>query len=214
MWNSFDDASVGSALFLGHAGTGVTRESTHVQLVNHGLGKWPMQRGIALPIEVARAGDHALHGGGRVVAGLPGGLALVVGRYNAFGVGIQQNFVGIVAISCRRIGRALNAIGVDLASFQFGEEDVPIVSGAVPFWVEVNHCGRLGVVGSVKQEQLHACPVLAIQAEIHAIRSGRCTQWKTLAGPELINVHGISPSVRPLSREEQVDDQRACVNNN
>ena len=121
-----------------------------------------MQRSIALPIEVARAGDHALHGGGCVVFGSRGRGMLIVCLCNALGVGIQENFLGIVAMSGLRVSRTMNAIGVKLAGFQFGKEDVPIVGGAVPFWVEVDQCGRFSVPCGVKQQQLHPCSVLAI----------------------------------------------------
>jgi hypothetical protein len=63
---------------------------------------------------------------------------------------IEENFVGIIAMSGMRVGGTMNAISVELAGFQFGKEDVPIGGGAVPIWVEVDDGGRRGAIRSVK----------------------------------------------------------------
>ena len=59
--NSLDQAGVGAARLLIHAGTGMASEAAHVHLVDYGARGRQAQRSIALPIVRAWIDDHALH---------------------------------------------------------------------------------------------------------------------------------------------------------
>src|SRR5580765_1104210 len=53
---------------------------------------------------------------------------------------------------------------------------MPVVVGAVDRWIETNHARRLGVVGIIEQQQLHAGGVSREDTEVDALRGGRRPQ--------------------------------------
>src|SRR5437016_2396083 len=81
-----------------------------------------------------------------------------------FGVGIEQQFVGIEAMSMLRIVRTMHAIPVDLAGHHLGQIAVPDVVGAL------GQCNafQLAPPAPVEQAQLHFLRVGREQREIGA----------------------------------------------
>ena len=86
------------------------------------------QRDVPFPIVGVRIDDHALHGGGCVVAFLTSRCTTVVFRNDhATAVGIQQYFVGIESQSRGRIEWSMDAIAIDLPRLSARNEYMPVV---------------------------------------------------------------------------------------
>ena len=113
----------------------MSREASHVHLVNDGLGSRPVKRSVAFPIVGAGIDNHALHRCRGVVALQGCSFAAVIpGNNDAPAVWVQEDLRGIKAHAICGIERSLNAVAIKLARFYFRYERVPIMTRAV-------HCG-------------------------------------------------------------------------
>ena len=167
--NLLDQAGIGAALRLGHAGAGMAGETAHVHLVNDRPRGRPAQRRVAFPVVGARIRHHALHRRGGVVAGLGGGFTTVLRRHHhAAAIRIQQHLGRIEPHPARRIGRPMHTIAIELARLHSRHERVPVVIGSVCAWIQFDGPAGSGIVGPIKEQQLHARGRAGEQAEVRA----------------------------------------------
>jgi len=193
--NLFDEAGERAAGLFREAGARMTGEAAHVHLVHDGPRRRSPQRQVALPVVRGDVDDHALHGRPRVVAIAPRGVA-TIRLWNTYSsaIGIQEKFSGIEAQAARRIERALDAIGVQLAGSYTGHEDVPVVVRAVDRRIEANHARGFGVVDPIEQQQLHPGAVSREDAEIDAIWRWRRSQRRATTFLDHPVAHGLPRS--------------------
>jgi hypothetical protein len=63
---------------------------------------------------------------------------------------------------------------IDLSRLNIGNEDMPIVIGAVNDGIQLDDPRRLGVGRLIKEEQLEMCGIARVETEIDpAVRDGR-----------------------------------------
>jgi hypothetical protein len=149
-------------------------EAAHMHLVHDGLRGRPAQRRVALPVVGGRIDHHALHRGRAVVTGLAGGSAIVAsGDGDAAAIGVEEDLAGIEAHTARGIPRPRDAIAVDLADDHAGNEDVPVVIGAIGGRVDPDHARGAGaVVNVIEEQQLDPGRMLREHAEVHPSGDG------------------------------------------
>ena len=112
-------------------------EAADVQLIDHGLRKRALQRDIVPPVIASRVRDDALHRGGGIVARLGGSDATVALRdRDGQAIGIQQDLLRIKPEASFRFQRPNRPEAVELARLEIGDEDVPVVVGAVLFRIQ------------------------------------------------------------------------------
>ncbi len=132
------------------------------------------QRRVALPVVGGRIDDHALHRSRGIVAGLAGGgAAVAIRHHDAPAIGVEKDLRGIEAQAVRGLERPVDAIAIDLARPQAGDEHVPVVVGAIGGRVDPDHARWLRVVDAVEEQQLDPGRVLGEHAEVHPVGAGR-----------------------------------------
>jgi hypothetical protein len=171
-----DQARERAAGLLADPGAGMAGEAAHMHLIHDGLGRRPPQRGVAFPVVGGRIDHHALHRGRAIVAGLARRRPTVAVRdRHAATVGIEQDLVGVEAHAARGIERPLDAIAVQLACPQAGDEYMPVVVGTIDGGVDADDARGLGVVDAIEQQQLDPGGMLRENAEVHPVAAGRCS---------------------------------------
>ena len=90
----------------------MARKAAHMQLVNHGLGKRPLERPIAFPIVPVGIGNDAFHRHRDIVAGPRRSPAVVCPRdgYDK-PVRVEKN-LGVEPKSTARIESPVRAVGI------------------------------------------------------------------------------------------------------
>ena len=89
------------------ARAGMASKAAHMQLVNDGLGKGPLERQIAFPIVPVGIGDDAFHRHGGVVAGPRRSPAVVcLGHGHGKPVRVEQHLLGVEPKSAVRVERS------------------------------------------------------------------------------------------------------------
>src|SRR6266849_4014476 len=121
----------------------MTREASHVHLVNDCPRAWPLERNIAFPVVCMRIYYDALHGNAGVVVSCENSVPAVAPRDDyASSVWIEEQFAGIKSHPVRRIPGSVHAISVNLARTPARHEDVPVVVRPVRRGVKRNHARR------------------------------------------------------------------------
>src|SRR5262249_9799033 len=157
IWNLLYKTCKGAAALFWHRGAWMAREAAHVHLINNRARGRALQGSVTFPIIGVHIYDHALHGGCRVIPGLPCGVATIVpGNTSAAPVWIQQDFAWIETHSSRRIESSLNAITVNLPCFYLRNKDMPIMIGTVSCRIDRDHTRRLNVVDTIKKKEFDA----------------------------------------------------------
>ena len=197
------EAGVGAAQLLGD--TLVERaEALDVQLVDDGLvrryagplhvapvvarvddDRFADVRIVALRVlNVDAAADFvAVHGGAPINLALDG-----------LRVRIDEDFVGVIEIACRRVPVAVHAVAVERPREYARNEDVPDVVRLLGHAEADNLPAR---VVRVKQAQVYPIGVLAVDGEVGALLHEGSTERVRLSGPGV----GSAPGV----------DERVCV---
>ena len=172
--NLFHEPGEGASLLRGDPRAGMPGEPSHMQFINNGLGKRALERLIPLPIIPAQVGHHALHGLGGILP-RPTGQVPTVTRGNRHGpaVGVQQDFLRIK--SGAFLGRPWprHPVPINLAGFEAGDEDVPVMIGPVLAGIESNHPFGLGRIHFPEQEQFYSSGAFGEDAEVDSFRINR-----------------------------------------
>ena len=123
-------------------------KAAHMQLVNHGLGKGPLERQIALPIVPIGIGYDAFHGHSGIVT-RPRRSPAVVCFWDGHSkpVRVKQHFLGVEPTSALRVEGPVSAIGVHLAWPKARHKDMPVVMRAMFIGIEWDDpCGLRGIL--------------------------------------------------------------------
>ena len=166
-------------------------KAAHMQLVNHGLGKGPLERQIALPIVPIGIGYDAFHRHGDIVAG-PRRSPAVVCLGDGYGkpVRIEQHLLGVKPKSAVRIEGPVRPVGVHLARPKVRHKDMPVVIRAMFIGVERDDpCGLRGIL-VIEQEQLEQDRMLREHAEIDAAREDRRAERSARTRCDIAGAHG------------------------
>ena len=190
-------AGVRPAQLLGHVGVQL-REALDVRLVDDRLVVGDVQASVALPVE-ERVDHHAVRHvlrGVLVVAGLriAEGVAeqrlvpvdLAAGR---LGVGVEQQLVGVAALTLLGVPRPVHAVAVALPGLHLGEVAVPDV--AVDLGQLDLGLRRAAARTDVEEAQLDAVGDLAEHGEVGPAAVERGTERIGPSGPGL---HGRPPA--------------------
>ena len=167
-----DQSSVCTALRGRDARAGMAREAAHMELVDHGLGKGPLERQTAVPVIAIGIGYDAFHGRGGIVAG-PRRSPAVVCRGDRYGetVRVEEHLLGVEPISTLRGEGPVRPVGIHLARLKVRHKDMPVVIGAVLLGIERDDpCGLRGIL-VIEQKQLHKGRTLGEHAEVDAARA-------------------------------------------
>jgi hypothetical protein len=158
----------------------MAREPRHVKLVDHCLGKGPVERQIALPIIAIGIGYDAFHGGGGIV-NRPRSCPAVVFVWDNYGepVGVEEHLLGVEPISALRDKRTVCPVGIHLARLQARYKDMPVLMGAVFIRIESDDPCRPAGILVVEQQQLHVLPAFREHAEVHAAEANRRAKRST-----------------------------------
>src|SRR5262245_62884856 len=115
-------------------------EPSHVQLVNHGLGKGPLERQIALPVITIGIGYDAFHGQAGIVS-RPRRSPPVVSVWDCYSepVRVEEHLLGVETTSMLRGEWPVRPVGIHLPRLKPRHEDMPIMRGAVLIRIERNH---------------------------------------------------------------------------
>ena len=142
-------------------------EAFDVRFVDDGFYPRGAQRGVVFPVEVARADNDAFGGEGGVVTRVAVvmqrqfvGVAVLRQAVDGFGVGVEQEFLWVVAAAA--VVFAIYPPAVALSGGQPGDEDVPDVA------VFVGAHAPLAAF-CVKEAEGDGGGVAAHQREVHAV---------------------------------------------
>ncbi len=194
------DAGVGAAQLGGHVFPELG-EAAHVGLVEDGLVQRAGRAGDVVPGEGGVHDDGLGHEDGVVAvveAQVGGVVADAVAEHavvpldvagDGLGVGIEEEFVGVETQALFGLVRALDAVAVELAGLQLGEEAVPDVVGAFGEPDAV----RLGPPEIVEEAQLDAGGVFGKEREVDAVAAPRRAERVGLALPEMVGLHREPP---------------------
>ena len=174
VWYLFDQSPVRPALVDRDTRAGMACEAPHMQLVNHGLGKGPLERPIAFPIVPVGIGHDAFHRHRDIVAGPRRSPAVVCpGDGYDKPVRVEKHLLGVEPKSTARIESPVRAVGIHLARLEARHEGVPVVIGAMLIRIERDDPCGLRSIFVVEQQQLQQDRVLGEHAEIDTVRQDR-----------------------------------------
>ncbi len=137
------EARVRAALLLGDVGMG-PGEPAHVQFVDHRVVPRDIRAMVVVPVELVvdhGAARHARRGVFAVI-GVSGRMIGEI-AHDRLGIGICQQFCGIVEMAACRVERAVDAVAVELSGADSGQVAVPDLIGAIE---QRNPRFRAGVV--------------------------------------------------------------------
>ena len=172
--NLFDQSRICTALLDRNTRAAMASKAPHMQLVNHGLGKGPLERPIAFPIVPIGIGDDAFHCHRDIVAG-PRRSPAVVHPGDGYDkpVRVNEHLVGVKPKPSVRVERAVRPVGVHLARLKTRHEGMPVVIGAMLIRRERDDpCGLRSIL-VIEQQQLEQDRVLGEHAEIDTARQDR-----------------------------------------
>ena len=174
------------------------RETSDMHLVDDRAGNGVPQWNIALPVVAAGVDHYAFHRNRIVHPVLACHLARISIRHgDSAPVWVEQNLARIETEAVLGCERPSNAITVELAGTNSGEENVPIVVGTMLACLEVDRACWAQLLGIIEQQEFHSARVSRKHAEVDAVGENGGTQGKTSAGARF--------SCRWLSREPSLD---------
>ena len=129
-----------------------------------------MQRAVAFPVVGANVGNHALHGGRRIVARGACRAAVISARYrHRAAVRVEEHLRSIEAEAVPGSPGAICAVRVDLPGAQVRDVRMPVVVSAIALRIERDHSRGRRVVRVVEEEELEARRIGRIDAEVDAV---------------------------------------------
>jgi hypothetical protein len=127
-----------------------------VHFIDNRTGKGAFKGNIVLPIIVMLIDDNAFHRSSGVLTHSAGCAPTVVVRDgNRFSIGIEKYFARIKTMSLMGGKGPVGTVSVQLARFQVGNENMPVVVGFVSLRIKCDDLGRLGICRIIKKKQLH-----------------------------------------------------------
>src|SRR5262249_61983019 len=107
-------------------------EPSHVELVNHGLGKGPLERSIVLPVITIGIGYDAFHGDAGIVT-RPRRSPPVISLWDSYSepVRVEEHLLGVEPTSVLRGEWPVRPVGIHLPRLEARHKYMPVELGAV-----------------------------------------------------------------------------------
>ena len=138
--NFFNQAHIGSRLVGVNPRARVCSKAAHMQLVNHRIAAWAFERLIPFPVVGIGIHNHTSHGHS---TGLTGLTAITRRHHQGQAIGIEEQILGIKALTVGRIPWAMHPVAIHLARTNPSHKTMPVVIGAVTLPLQHNNLGRL-----------------------------------------------------------------------
>src|SRR5271170_8441 len=150
-------------------------KTSNVHFIDDRLSEKTVDRLVFLPIKEREICYDTLHRSRSIITGDTGcGPAVIVSNRNSFAVRIDQDFLRIEALTGCRITRAVSPIPIQLARFDSGKKNMPVVRGAISNRIEGDGLGGNTIVSVVEEDQLHTASACREDAEIRSVRGNGC----------------------------------------
>ena len=162
------------------------REASDMHLVDDRARNRPPQWSIALPVVAAGVDHYALHCDRIVLPILACHLARISIRHgNSAPVWVEQNLARIETEAVLGCERPSNAVTVELAGTNSGDENVPIVISPVLACLEIDRACGVRLLGIIEQQEFHSACVPGKHAEVDTVGKNGGPQRETSAGARL-----------------------------
>src|SRR5271157_1458134 len=110
------------------------------------------ERGVSFPVIARRIRNYALHSRCGVFTGQHSSAAIIsIGNRDGSAVGIKEHLGRVESEAVCGIGRAIDAIRIELARSHPGHKDMPIMVGAVSSGFYGDYACGLRIVSTVKE---------------------------------------------------------------